>query len=64
MFIRKVAPEFPDAILESYIYNDEFKNQEFIEARIYSYLNIFGFWASIIAFFIIVNLLLIYYYLK
>jgi hypothetical protein len=61
MFIRKVAPEFPDAILESYIYNVEFKNQEFIEARFNSYLNIFGFWASIVAFFIIINLLLIYY---
>lgn len=53
MFIRKVAPEFPDAILESYIYNDEFKNQEFIEARIYSYLNIFGFWGYIMTFFLL-----------
>lgn len=61
MFIRKVAPEFPDAILESYIYNDEFKNQEFIEARIKSYINIFVFWGYIMTFFFVVNLLLKYY---
>jgi hypothetical protein len=53
MFIRKVAPEFPDKILESYIYDTEFNNQEFIETRIKSYLNVFVFWGYFIVFFII-----------
>lgn len=53
MFIRKVAPEFPDAILERYIYDTEFKNQEFIDARIKSYLSIFVFWGYLLLFFII-----------
>jgi len=53
MFIRKVAPEFPDAILERYIYDTEFKNHEFIDARIKSYLSIFVFWGYLLLFFII-----------
>lgn len=53
MFIRKVAPEFPDKILESYIYDTEFNNLEFIETRIKSYLNVFVFWGYLIVFFII-----------
>jgi hypothetical protein len=59
MFIRKVAPEFPDAILESYIYNNEFKNQEFIEKRIKSYLDIFTFWVCILIVFIVAILILV-----
>jgi hypothetical protein len=57
MFIRKVAPEFPDTILENYIYDTEFKNDEFIQARIKSYLNVFVFWGYIIGIFVVVNLL-------
>jgi hypothetical protein len=57
MFIRKVAPEFPDNILENYIYDTEFKNDEFIQARIKSYLNVFVFWGYIIGIFVVVKLL-------
>ena len=57
MFIRKVAPEFPDEILEKYIYDAEFNNQEFIETQIKSYLYIFVFWGYILALFVIANLL-------
>jgi hypothetical protein len=52
MFIRKVAPEFPDSILEKYIYDSRFNNQEFIKKQIKMYLNIFVFWGCIIVFFI------------
>jgi hypothetical protein len=57
MFIRKVAPEFPDNILENYIYDTEFNNHEFIQARIKSYLNVFVFWGYIIGIFVVVKLL-------
>ena len=57
MFIRKVAPEFPDTILEQYIYDAEFNNHKFIEAQIKSYLNIFVFWSYILGVFVLANLL-------
>ena len=59
MFIRKVAPEFPDEILEKYIYDVEFNNNEFIEKRIKSYLDLFTFWGFILTVFVVAILILI-----
>ena len=59
MFIRKVAPEFPDEILENYIYDAEFNNQEFIKKRIKSYLDLFIFWGFILTVFFVAILILV-----
>jgi hypothetical protein len=67
MFIRKIAPEFPDTILENYIYKkfkeDDDKlgisdklvivSNDYIEQKFYSYLYVFVFLGYFLVFYVI-----------